>query len=197
MQDSVLKWFLAPFESRGFLGNLVHRGARLVMGAFESVVGRELVDELVAFFTAISHFREPLLKRFKEVRALFADSKTSFILVTAFDEQKILESRFFRDELVRRQLNLKAVIVNRAFPEWVRNRSELELPGIEESLAQRYRKYFDDLERFYLSHQKELDRFQNELGRDVQVYRLVDFDQEVVDMDSLGRVATELVREGT
>ncbi len=116
-QDSVMKWFMNPdAESKSFIAGLIGRGTRMALKSLEVLTGGAFIEELVDFFSAIRSIQKVLRERSERVLELLKSPRTSFVVVTSFDEAKLLEARYLQEELSHLRYHLKAVIINRAFP---------------------------------------------------------------------------------
>src|SRR5262249_34154729 len=74
--DSVVKWFIKPLESKGFISNLVSRGTNLAFRALERLTGGEFIKELIEFFLAIYSLKDALVRRLDAIQALLKSHET-------------------------------------------------------------------------------------------------------------------------
>jgi anion-transporting ArsA/GET3 family ATPase len=189
-QESIIKWFIKPFESRSRLVNLFQRGTNLAFKAFEKLTGSAFLNELLGFLHEIYGLKDRLRERMELVHALLLQDNTSFVLVTSFDSAKIVEARKFQRELTDRRYRLSHVIINRAFPVW--NQDQRTGTETENKLAS----YYKQLEAFFARHEEAFQSFKSDLRAQnlgsVQFLRIPDFDQEVYDLGSLEKISQAL-----
>ena len=80
------------------------------------VVGREVVDDVIAFFRAFEGMEAGFRERAAHVQALIADPETAFVLVTTPRRDAVDEADYFARRLVELSLDVDALIVNRVHP---------------------------------------------------------------------------------
>ncbi|MEZ5171640.1 MAG: ArsA-related P-loop ATPase [Acidimicrobiia bacterium] len=80
------------------------------------VVGREVIEDVIAFLRAFEGMEEGFRSRAEGVRALLADPATAFVLVTSPRREAVAEAVFFADELEKHDHSVDALIVNRVHP---------------------------------------------------------------------------------
>lgn len=165
-QDSVTKWFVKP--SGGLLQDFFSRGTQTVLSALEAVTGKGFLSELSEFFMAAAEIQTSVAKRSIAVHRLLAQADTGFVLVTAFDEAKLKEGLEFASELSRSGHHLRALIINRALPDWLKPAQDKPAvtSGDEQlqrliELHTRMAHYYQAREEIYLS---TLDRMHKEVA---------------------------------
>ena len=89
---------------------------QLFLRTVARVVGGEVVQEAVAFFTAFEGMEQGFRERTRRVEALLASDETAFVLVTAPRAAATTEASFFADRLSEASLRVGAVVVNRVLP---------------------------------------------------------------------------------
>lgn len=191
-QDTVIRWFANPTEDEGWIKRTLHRGTRVVTSALEKVTGSTFLMELKDFFNHLTHLRSRISQISQEVNDLLHSSDTGFILVTGFDETKLKEALEFQQDLAGEGLALRAVIVNRWFPEW----SEGERPWPKEW---QQNPDFKSLEKFhaefskYFAHRQEVfERMKSQLSGRVPLLKLPDYKNALQGLDDLNQMATTL-----
>ncbi len=80
------------------------------------VVGREVVDDAIAFFQAFEGMEAGFRTRAAAVQALIDDPATAFVLVTSPRRDAVEEASFFATRLEANDLAVAGVIVNRVHP---------------------------------------------------------------------------------
>src|SRR4051794_7967361 len=80
------------------------------------VVGAEVLDDAVTFFTAFSGMEEGLKSRANTVFELLASPATAFVLVASPSRDTVTEADFFARRLAEAGIAVRALIVNRMHP---------------------------------------------------------------------------------
>jgi anion-transporting ArsA/GET3 family ATPase len=117
--------------SRGAGFGLVGRGTGLVFSVMKRATGVDLLQDLADFFNAFGNMSDGFRERAEHVRALLADSRSTFLLVTSPRAAAIEEADYFRRKLREEGLPFGGAIVNR-MREPVRATPE---PGLERELT--------------------------------------------------------------
>jgi anion-transporting ArsA/GET3 family ATPase len=102
--------------------------------AISSVVGRELVDDAVAFFHAFAGMQEGFVARAGAVKALLADPTTAYVLVTTPSPDSLEEAAWFTSHLRARGVTPAACVVNRCHPSFL-DADPTELPIGHDAVA--------------------------------------------------------------
>ncbi|MGE0527176.1 MAG: ArsA family ATPase [Bdellovibrionales bacterium] len=191
-QDTVIGWFSNPTTNGNWIKRTFHRGTRIVMAALEAVTGSSFIAELKDFFSHISHLQGKIAAVSQEVSELLHDKTTGFLLVTGFDETKLREALEFQQDLAAEKLNLRAVIVNRWFPEWAEGESEWPASWGTQSEFQQLQEFHEEFSAYFKLRQEQYERFVSQLGENVPVIKLPDFKNNVQGVDDLGQVAETL-----
>lgn len=192
-QESVTKWFVRPEEEAPLWQRLMNRGTQTVLNALERVTGASFIRELADFFQSMAALQLRVSERSRKVHELLTGRQTGFILVTGFDQVKLTEAEEFLSELKSSGYDLKGVLVNRAFPEWLdldngwnegQNKDESKLLD-----------YYQQWREFLKERITAYDQFASRLNN-VPVFRIVDMQEEVFGLDALERMAKELNKQG-
>lgn len=80
------------------------------------VVGREVIEDVIAFLRAFEGMEEGFRQRAARVEALLADPGTAFVLVTSPRRDAVDEAIYFADELAEHGHEVDALVVNRIYP---------------------------------------------------------------------------------
>lgn len=191
-QDSVVGWFAHPNEDEGWIKRTLHRGTRLVTSALEGVTGSVFIQELSDFFNHVAHLRDRIARISREVTDLLHSSQCGFLLVTGFDETKLKESLEFQQDLANEKLQLRAVIVNRWFPEWTqgeRNWPEAWNSNPDFQTLKALHIQFAD----YFKHRQEVfEKLRGQLGNSVPVIKLPEFMHSVQGLNDLTTMSNVL-----
>ncbi|NJL25327.1 MAG: ArsA family ATPase [Calothrix sp. SM1_5_4] len=188
-QDSVIGWFANPTKGESWIKRTLHRGTRIVTGALESVTGSTFIAELKDFFNHISHLQGKVGEITRSVDTLLHDERTGFILVTGFDESKLKEALEFQNDLAQEKLRLRAVFVNRWFPEWAEGEKAYSKSWEADADFIVLKEFYERFSLYFRERQEAFDRFQGLVGKSVPVLRLPDFKNTVQGLDDLGHLA--------
>ncbi|MBX3020711.1 MAG: ArsA family ATPase [Bdellovibrionales bacterium] len=195
-QDTVIGWFAHPEKEESFIKRTLHRGTRLVTTALEAVTGSKFIAELKDFFTHISHLRGRISEISWQVGDLLHAESTGFILVTGFDETKLKEALEFQADLQGENLHLRAVIVNRWFPEWSEGSHQWSAEWSHSADFKELKEFYERFSEFFRQRQEAYDRFVHHLGQTgadpSPVLKLPDFKNTVQGIEDLTRVATTI-----
>ncbi len=191
-QDSVVGWFANPEADEGWIKRTFHHGTRLVTGALESVTGSTFIQELRDFFGHVAHLKDRIAKISQDVSTLIHSEDCGFILVTGFDETKLRESLEFQQDLQNEKLRLRAVVVNRWFPEWTQGERSWPESWQGNPDFQVLKSLHTQFADYFKQRQVVFDKLHDQLGVSVPVIKLPDFKNSVQGLDDLGRMATVL-----
>lgn len=191
-QDSVISWFANPTDHESWLKRTLHHGTRLVTTALESVTGSTFIAELKAFFSHVSHLRGRIARVSRDVTTLLHAETTGFVLVTGFDEAKLKEALEFQQDLANEGLNLKAVVVNRWFPEWAQGEKLWPESWDSNPDFQQLKSLHDQFAGFFKHRQDVFEKLRHQLAGAVPVVRLPDFINSVQGLEDLNHMATTL-----
>ena len=81
-----------------------------------TVVGTELVEDVVSFFRAFASLHGGFVERARAVSELLRDPSTAYVMVTTPRADALEETQWFADQLRRRSVQVNGVIVNRVNP---------------------------------------------------------------------------------
>ncbi len=90
---------------------------RTFLHTISRVVGREVIDDVIAFFQAFEGMEAGFRERAGNVQALIDDPETAFVLVTSPRCDALDEATFFAERLLENDLQVAALVVNRVHPE--------------------------------------------------------------------------------
>ena len=100
----------------------VMRAANVAAHAFvrtvSKVVGAEVFDDAITFFSAFSGMEEGFKNRASTVFELLASPSTAFVLVTSPRRDTVQEAEFFEARLAEANIAVRALIVNRMHPQF-------------------------------------------------------------------------------
>jgi anion-transporting ArsA/GET3 family ATPase len=186
-QESIVRWFVGESESDTFVRKMISRGTRTVLSLLERVTGSTFMAELADFFKSIRALQEQIAVKTTEVRNLLRAEDTNFLLVTGFDEAKLIEAQELRNYLDSRGFHLRGTVINRAFPLWAG--SVHKTPAGAEFDA--IRPVAEELSRYLEEREKIFDKFAKGWGENLPVLRIPDLNIEIVGLANLEELANE------
>ncbi|MGI8664405.1 MAG: ArsA family ATPase [Acidimicrobiales bacterium] len=96
------------------------RAANVAAQAFvrtlAKVVGAEVIDDVITFFTAFQGMEEGFKDRANVVFETLASPATAFVLVASPRRDTVVEAEFFADRLLESDISVRALVVNRMHP---------------------------------------------------------------------------------
>jgi anion-transporting ArsA/GET3 family ATPase len=90
--------------------------AQAFVRTLSKVVGAEVIDDAITFFTAFSGMEEGFKHRASTVFELLASDRTAFVLVASPRRDTVEEADFFARRLGEAGISVRALIVNRMHP---------------------------------------------------------------------------------
>jgi anion-transporting ArsA/GET3 family ATPase len=168
--------------------------AQAFLRTVSKVVGGEVIDDAITFFSAFQGMEEGFRNRANVVLELLTDPRTAFVLVASPRRDTIDEARFFAERLREAGIDVRALVVNRmhpsfgtGLPEAVRERART-LGGTEIGAL------YGNLADFRLVADREASHIAglSELVAPAPVVHVPFLDTDVHDLDGLARLATHL-----
>ena len=90
--------------------------AQAFVRSVTKVVGGDVFDDAITFFTAFEGMEQGFKERAQAVDALLADDATAFVLVASPRRDTVEEARFFAAKLAETGIAVRALVVNRMQP---------------------------------------------------------------------------------
>ncbi|MGI9121062.1 MAG: ArsA family ATPase [Acidimicrobiales bacterium] len=112
--------------SRAYLRGAVNLAAHAFVRTVAKVVGGEVLDDALAFFSAFDGMEEGFRDRAARVQALLAEGSTAFVLVASPRADTVAEAAFFAAKLGETGISVSSLIVNRMHPRFGRGRAEAD-----------------------------------------------------------------------
>jgi len=104
---------MAP--TRAYL-KAVNMAAQVFLRTVTKVVGGEVLDDAIAFFSAFQGMEEGFRNRADRVLKLLSDPGTAFVLVASPRRDTVEEATFFARKLGEARIPVEALVVNRMHP---------------------------------------------------------------------------------
>ncbi len=108
--------YRSVFAAKPRLLRPLNAGTQIIMRLLAKLVGSNLVDDVVAFFSDFEGLDEGFRRRADEIEQLLTGPAAGYVLVTAPRSDRLREARWILDNLSRRGRGLDAVVVNRMMP---------------------------------------------------------------------------------
>lgn len=190
-QDSVTKWFMMASggEKSGFFTGLINKGTRTVLKSLETLTGSQFIDELVDFFASMRNLQKVLRERSQSAQKLLLGTETSFIVVTSFDAAKLAEAHYLQEQLRSMGYRLAAVIINRAFPMWLKNSNEGD-----SSTSASLNTFYETFRNYHSERYDLYEKFEKTVGESVRIVRIPEYNQDVYGLEGLERLAEQLAQ---
>jgi len=109
-EGRALRVFLAP---TGLAARVVGRGTGVVSSVLKRLTGVDLLDDLSVFFRSLGGLLEGFRERAAGVKALLADERTTFIVITSPEHEPVEEAIFFAGKLRDADMPFGGLVVNR------------------------------------------------------------------------------------
>ena len=163
---------------------------KLLLRTLNFVTGSEFVATFNSFFSAIDAIAPDIRETNLKAHQLLLDPTTAFVLVTSFDQAKIIEGEAFHDELATAGYHLKKVIVNRAWPAWAEPGSD-QVSATQSQLLDSGQSDLAALHQSMCSYYAERSRAHTKFDN---LLKLAEFDMEVVGLPALELLADRLAQ---
>jgi anion-transporting ArsA/GET3 family ATPase len=165
------------------------------------VVGREVIDDIIAFFRAFEGMEAGFRDRANQVMTLLGAPETAFVLVTTPRRDAVEEGEYFAERLTDHGMAVEALIVNRMHPHYCNEPPEAlrtlaaEFGARDGDAARRLAAGFRnlaELEEVAVRERRELAGLEDRLG-DAAVVHVPELDHDVYDFSALHAVGRYLV----
>jgi anion-transporting ArsA/GET3 family ATPase len=112
----LLRTLIAPYRSR-----VVGLASRPFYQVADRILGTQFLADISEFFILFQSMYGGFVERAQRVTRLLGDRRTTFMVVSTLEETPLREAEFFAHELVRRQLHLGALVLNKVLPAYLRD----------------------------------------------------------------------------
>lgn len=179
-QEQVIQWFIGPDDQIGFFQKVFYRGTRLVLGILENITGSHFMRELNDFFQSVRSVQKSISDKTNRVDQLLHSEDAKFLLVTAFDEAKLIEAERLKSYLAKDRYYLAGVVINRAF-------ATFNKPKAPDLIAE-----YNLWDQLFRSRQELNDTYAKKWGSSLPVWQISDFNDELSVFEGLEAVSYEL-----
>lgn len=203
MDSPAIRAFVSAFEKTGKLSfNLVSKAMEKVLSGLGAFTGIEFLTQVAEFLSDIQSLFGGFKDRASRVRETMMGRDVAFVLVTSPDPMAVGEAMFFLDRLQASGMNAEGLVVNRvrladdvAPPSVDRVAGLLREGGIEPSqdLAAAYARAWRDASVWARRDGAEVTRARREMASIRRHIVVPAFEDDVLDIAALGRVAAILV----
>jgi len=165
------------------------------------VVGREVIDDIIAFFRAFEGMEAGFRDRANQVMTLLRAPETAFVLVTTPRRDAVEEGEYFAERLTDHGMVVDALIVNRMHPRYCNEPPEAlrtlaaEFAARDGDAARRLAAGFHnlaELEEIAVRERRQLVGLEDRLG-EAPVVHVPELDHDVYDFAALHAVGRYLV----
>lgn len=108
--------YRSVFAPKSGLLKTLSLGSQRLLGLLGRLVGSDLVDDVVSFFSDFEGLDEGFERRANAISDLLASDRSAYVLVTSPRSEPINEAQWILENLNQRSLDAHAIIVNRALP---------------------------------------------------------------------------------
>ena len=204
IDSPAMRWFLQVFEGAGKEAfGLVGRGATVLLKGIGKITGLEFLEKVAEFVSGINDLFGGFKERAEQVSDALRSPEVAFVLVTSPDPLAIGEARFFSDKLEDAGMNREAIIVNQVHslidePDIpVDEQIEALRSVLPESIdaADIHPRMSEALgaERIWaVADRGQVKRLGEEIGNETRIVEVPAFDEDVLDLAALARVASYL-----
>lgn len=202
----LLAWLAGPtrmgFRAMGF-------AAAPFMRMADRLLGSEVLEDLAVFVRDLQGLYGGVQQRAREVYRLLRAPSTAFVVVTTLEPAPFVEAEFFCSKLHEFSMPLRAVVVNRVLPDYLRDRSAIAAASamvenghaaaaiaaevgekVSADVPRRIGEAFTLLSRLAERDNRQVGRL-SRLGR-VPVVRLPLVDHDISDLEGLSLMAEAL-----
>jgi anion-transporting ArsA/GET3 family ATPase len=118
----LLSWLAGPtrvgFRTMGF-------AAAPFMRMADRLLGAEVLENLAVFVRDLQGMYGAVQQRARQVYRLLRAPGTAFVVVTTLEPAPFAEAEFFASKLHEFSMPLRALVVNRVLPDWLRDRDAI------------------------------------------------------------------------
>jgi anion-transporting ArsA/GET3 family ATPase len=177
----------------------VSAAAQAFVRSVTKVVGGDVFDDAITFFTAFDGMEKGFKERAQAVDALLSADTTAFVLVASPRQDTVEEARFFAAKLGESGIGVRALVVNRMQPRFGGGRTEALAARAETLQGTAIGAHFRNLAEMQTTADRE-DLHLADLAAEVApapVIRVPLLSTDVHDLATLGDVADHLLAAAT
>ncbi|HEU0024888.1 MAG TPA: ArsA-related P-loop ATPase [Thermoleophilaceae bacterium] len=188
---------LTVLTAPGSLGlKLLGRGTGVLFAGLKRATGVDLLEDLSQFFLSFGGMVDGFRERAREVNALLADERSTFVLVTSPREDALEEAIFFHRRLRESDLPFAGVVANRVRTAVPAHHADIAVE-VEElfgaALGRKVVRTWDEERVLAARDRAALGRLRRRLDG-AQMIEVPRLDEDVHDLDGLARLNDHLFR---
>lgn len=131
--ERVLRWF-APGNNKSWASALIGAGSAVATKLLSLLLGKEFVQDIQDFIAAIGELASGFRSRAENIRELLRGPSSAFVLVTGPERAAIDDAFYFYGKLQEYEMQVSAVVVNRAYSAWTSALTPLSDEDLEQQL---------------------------------------------------------------
>jgi anion-transporting ArsA/GET3 family ATPase len=168
--------------------------AQAFVRTLAKVVGAEVIDDVITFFTAFQGMEEGFKDRANAVFEKLASPATAFVLVASPRRDTVVEAEFFAERLHQSDISVRALVVNRMHPRFGSGLAEANRERASTLAGSELGGLYANLADFALVASKEEDHLSGlaEKVAPAPVIRVPFLSTDVHDLDGLAEVGAHL-----
>ena len=198
----LLRWLIVPYRSK-----LINFASKPFYQVADRILGTQFLADISEFFILFQSMYDGFVARAETVTRLLSDRRTTFVVISTLEATPVREAEFFATELVRRDLNLGAIVLNKVLPSYFRSTKNI---SVAKTMAERAKDLVERLDvdrplaarvlsdvaesflNFSVVARREAEQ-QDELSTSAEVLATVPFfDADIADMEGLLRLGEKL-----
>jgi len=113
----LLRWLIAPYRSR-----VVGLASKPFYTVADRILGTQFLQDVAEFFILFQSMYDGFVERARSVQRLIESPSTSFMVVSTLEAAPAREAEYFLRLLEERRLNIGALVLNKALPEYLLSR---------------------------------------------------------------------------
>jgi anion-transporting ArsA/GET3 family ATPase len=170
--------------------------AQAFVRTLAKVVGAEVIDDVITFFTAFQGMEEGFKDRANVVFEKLASPATAFVLVASPRRDTVIEAEYFADRLLESDIAVRALVVNRMHPRFGAGLAEANRERARTLAGTDLGGLYANLADFELVGSKEEEHLAGLAERvaPAPVIRVPFLSDDVHDLDGLAEIGTHLFR---
>jgi len=203
IDSPAIRAFVTAFERTGSLSmNLLSKAMAKVIQGFATFTGSGFLEQVAEFVSDLQGLFGGFRERASKVRETLSGRDVAFVVVTSPDPMAVSEALFFVERLQTGTMKAEALVINRVrvaddsvAPSVERLAGILQQGGVEPAteLANGYARAWRDAATWARKDAQEVSRARELMAAVPRHLVVPAFDDDVYDIDALGRVAAALV----
>jgi len=116
----LLRWLTMPYRMGGARGaRVLNFASRPFYQMADRLLGSQFLQDIAVFFLNFQSMYDGFVHRARAVERLLHDRRTTFAVVTTLESAPLREAEQFCRELVKREFNLGALVLNKTLPRYL------------------------------------------------------------------------------